>query len=204
MRSEIVLIGPFGAGKSTVGDLLAERLGIPNVSMDSHKHWYKELGFSNDEFNRLWSEASPHTADRYFRTFFPASIERLFSEYSNCVFDLGAGHVVFEDDALFQRVKKTLEPFSNIVLILPSPDLDESVRILREREGQRKANPYFLSSTEFDYFSHWVKSHCNLDLAKYTVYTEGKTPGQTRDEVLQLIARGKRADGTPMIGLKRS
>lgn len=182
-----MLIGPFGSGKSTVGRLLAEHLGVPDVSMDGHQNYYRELGFTGAEFNRLWQEESPHTADRWFHTFFPAAVERLLSEYHNCVFDLGAGHTVFEDDALFQRVKLALEPFRNVVLILPSPDLDESVRILREREAERKINPYFLNSTEFDYFSHWVKSHCNFDLAKFTVYTEGKTPEETRDEVLDAI-----------------
>ena len=189
MRDEIVLIGPFGTGKSTVGRLLAAHLNVPDVSMDGHKHWYAELGFSNDEFNRLWAEASPHTADRYFHTFFPAAVERLLNEYTSCVFDLGAGHTVYEDEALFQRVKQALAPFKNVVLILPTPDLDESVRILRDRERQRNINPYFLNSTEFDYFSHWVKSHCNFDLAKQTIYTEGKTPEQTRDDVLRAISK---------------
>ena len=31
---EIILIGPIGAGKSTVGELLAQQLNIPQVSMD--------------------------------------------------------------------------------------------------------------------------------------------------------------------------
>lgn len=187
-RSEIILIGPFGAGKSTIGRLVAEHLHIPDVSMDSHKEWYAELGFDNDEFKRRWKELSPHAADRYFHTFFPAAVERLLNTYRDCVFDLGAGHTVYEDEALFERVRDLLAPFSNVILILPTPDLDESVRILRERETERNVGPYFLNSLEFDYFSHWVKSHCNADLAKHTIYTHGKTPEQSRDEVLGLVA----------------
>lgn len=34
MKSDIILIGPIGAGKSTVGALLADRLGLPQCSMD--------------------------------------------------------------------------------------------------------------------------------------------------------------------------
>ncbi|HEY1408430.1 MAG TPA: shikimate kinase [Promineifilum sp.] len=39
-RSEIILIGPIGAGKSTIGRLLAERLGLPQVSMDDIRYRY--------------------------------------------------------------------------------------------------------------------------------------------------------------------
>ena len=34
MNPTIILIGPLGAGKSTVGRLLAEKLGLPQCSLD--------------------------------------------------------------------------------------------------------------------------------------------------------------------------
>lgn len=34
MSAEIILIGPIGTGKSTLGRLLAEKLGLPRCSMD--------------------------------------------------------------------------------------------------------------------------------------------------------------------------
>ena len=40
LRSEIILIGPIGAGKSTIGRLLAERLDLPQVSMDDSRCRY--------------------------------------------------------------------------------------------------------------------------------------------------------------------
>ena len=35
--------------------------------------------------------------------------------------------------------------------------------------------------------AYWVKDDCNHRLATLTVYTEGKTPEETRDEILQKI-----------------
>ena len=158
--------------------------------MDGHQHYYKDLGFDNEEFRRLRRSSQPHDADLYFEQFFPGAVERLLAEneHQECIFDLGAGHTVYDDEALFAHVQQALAPYPNVVLVMPSPDQDESVRILREREKQRQINPDFLSD-DFDYFGRWVKSHCNYDLAKITVYTQGKTPEETCEEVLQALRR---------------
>jgi hypothetical protein len=67
------------------------------------------------------------------------------------------------------------------VLVLPSPDLDESVAVLRQREGE-------IVSDGFDFHEHFTKHHSNHDLAKFVVYTKGKTPEETCDEILRKIA----------------
>lgn len=182
----IILIGPFGSGKSTVAEILSEKLNMPTESLDRHQEYYGEAGVDFDEFRRIRSEVSPKAADLYFQTFFPFAVERILADYPQHIIDLGAGHTVYEDDALFNRVKEALAPYPRVVLILPSPDLDESVRVLRERAKDKMGSSYFLNS-DFDYFSHWVKSHCNADLAKFTVYTEGKTPEETAEEVATMV-----------------
>ena len=48
MRSEIVLIGPPMAGKSTIGKLLAQAQGISQVSLDNLRwSYYREIGFND-------------------------------------------------------------------------------------------------------------------------------------------------------------
>ena len=45
--SDIILIGPIRSGKSTIGRLLAERLEVPQISMDALCwDYYKEIGFN--------------------------------------------------------------------------------------------------------------------------------------------------------------
>jgi shikimate kinase len=184
--TSIILIGPFGAGKSTIAELLAPRLHLPTESLDRHQHYYQEAGFSRDEFRRIARTVAPKAADAYFQTFFPSAIERLLADYPRHIIDLGAGHTVYEDEALFARVRRTLAPYPHVVLLLPSPDLDESVRVLRERALSKPGADYFLES-DFDYFSHWVKRHCNFDLAKRTLYTEGQSPEQTAEALLAAL-----------------
>jgi len=186
----IILIGPYGAGKSTLADLLSEHLNLPTESLDLHQHYYAEAGFDRDEFRHLIKGPTPLDADLYFQTFFPHALERILADYPHHIIDLGAGHTVYQDEVLFERVRQTLSPYPNVVLVLPSPDPDASIKILRDRVKERPGSSYFLDH-DFDFFSHWVKSHCNADLAKITIYTEGKTPEQSTNELIQLLTQQK-------------
>lgn len=94
--------------------------------------------------------------------------------------DLGGGHSIYEDETLFARVKKALSPFPNVFLIMPSPDLEESIAILNERTGG------FVSSG-YDFHENFVKSRCNYELAGHTVYTKGKMPKETYEEIEKLL-----------------
>jgi dephospho-CoA kinase len=58
MRAEIILIGPIWTGKSTIAELLSQRLGIRRASMDdSSWRYYEEVGFDP----ALGSELESHT-----------------------------------------------------------------------------------------------------------------------------------------------
>lgn len=182
MKQEIILIGPIGAGKSTIGKLLAEKLKLPQIAVDDLRfNYYKEIGYdealaeSKRETEGFWG------LYQYWKPFEVYAVERLLSEHKNCVIDFGAGHSVYEDDRLFQRVKEVLSAYKNVILLLPSPDLDESIHILNERDE-------FLREMKPNINEHFVRHHSNYDLAKHTIYTKGKTPEETCEEILRLIA----------------
>ena len=120
----------------------------------------------------------------YWKEFECHAVERLLSEHSNCVIDFGAGHSVYEIDTHFARVQNALEAYKNVVLLLPSADKDESVQILNERAG-RDGPP-----DDFDINEHFVRHHSNYDLAKVIAYTKGKSPEETRDEILSRVELG--------------
>jgi hypothetical protein len=181
MISDIILIGPVTAGKSTLGKLLAQKLKLPQCSLDDLRWKYYEEIHYDEEFAKQLKEKEGFLAlYRYCKPFEAYTVERFLSEHSNCVIDFGAGHSVYENDELFKRVKRVLDPYNNVVLILPSPDLDDSVQILNEQTGGFVSNG-------FDFHEHFVKHHSNHDLAKITVYTKGKSPEETCDDILNLV-----------------
>ncbi len=177
----IIIIGPIGAGKSTLARLLAEKLQILHCPMDALRwDYYKEIGYDEELANQIREKDGFLGLYHHWKPFEAHSVERILSEHSNCVIDFGGGHSVYEDDELFARIQRLLAPYENIVLVLPSPDLDESVRVLNERNGG-------VVSKGFDFNEHFVKHHSNHDLAKIVVYTEGKSPEETCDEIIRLI-----------------
>jgi len=182
MPTDIVLIGPVRTGKSTLGRLLAEKLGLPQVSLDIVRlKYYKEIGF-DEALAAEVRQKGGFLAFMYYRELFSAhAIERMLAEHSGCVFDFGAG--ILESGEMFRRVQAALAGYPNVVLVLPSPDLEESLRILAERDPNP---PRDLS---FDILRHFLTHHTYYDLAKITVYTQGKSPLETCEEILRRVNR---------------
>ena len=86
---------------------------------------------------------------------------------------------------MFESVQEAMSGYSNVIFLLPSPNLDHSVSILRQRSIMQRGWNWIVDGCDF--IEHWVKGDCNHHLATMTIYTEGKTPEQTRDEILQAI-----------------
>ena len=175
--SDIILIGPEGTGKSTIGKLLSQKLNLPQVSMDEIRwEYYKEIGWEADTQRQIRQQEGFTGVYRYWKRFDLHGIERLLSEHSNCVIDFGAGHSVYEEDADFARASELLSAYKNVVLLLPSPDLDESVEILKQR------NKLTINGVEINRF--FMTHPSNQKLAKQVIYTKGKTPEEIKEEIL--------------------
>jgi hypothetical protein len=79
------------------------------------------------------------------------------------------------------RVRAALATHPNVILLLPSPDKDETIAILRERMtgriGGLDLNRFLLTSAEL------------RELATLTVFTNGKTPEATADEIVARLPK---------------
>lgn len=176
-----MLIGPIGAGKSTIGKLLAAKLNLPQCSIDEVRfNYYAEIGYDEAVAKSKYETEGFWGLYTYWKPFEAHAVERILAEHTQGVIDFGAGHSVYEDAALFKRVQQVLQPYPNIVLLLPSPNVEETVAILNERNE-------FLRTMQPNINEHFIQHHSNYDLAKFIVYTQGKTPEATCAEIMRLV-----------------
>ncbi len=189
MTTTIILIGPMSTGKSTVGTLLAEKLDLPRCELDKVRWgYYKEIGYSDEAASEIArSEAGMMGLLNYWKPFEAYAVERALADYEG-VIDFGAGHSVYEDETLFARVQKALAPYPHVILLLPSPDLDESVAIVNARFAEMvKKEVGQVSDEVLRVNEQFVKHPSNQLLAKMVVYTKGKTPAETCAAILEML-----------------
>jgi shikimate kinase len=184
VNNEILLLGPVRTGKSTLGSLLAQQLGVPQVSLDQLRwRYYEEIGYDAELARTIRQHGGFLALTLYWQLFDAYSVERVLAEHSNCVIDFGAGVGVYECHEQFARVKRALAGYRNVFLILPSPDRRESLQILRERDEEPPPD------LNFDFNAHFLAHHGYYDLAKGTVYTKGRTPAESCAEIVALAGR---------------
>jgi adenylate kinase family enzyme len=175
----VVLIGPPGAGKSTQSRLLAERLNKPCVSLDVLGWDYaKEAGWSELYAHEILERDGSDALWRWEQEVNLHVIRRVRNDFPNAVIAFGM-HALFDENDPLQQAQQLLSSTPNIVLLLPYPDLDASVKALEER------TPPMLNGMPMDRF---LLSHpSNGLLATHTFYTDGKTAKALADEIVHVL-----------------
>lgn len=189
MNSTIIFIGPLGAGKTTVGHLLAEKLNLPFCSVDDLREaYYQKVGYDHSFASQIAASAQGiQGVLRYSKPFEAQMVEQVLSDHHG-VIDFGASNSVYDDQWLFARVQNALAPYPNVVLLLPSSDVDESIAILRAR-----LTPMLIESgkefTEelFELNQYFVRHPSNHRLARLVIYTKDKTPENICNELVQKL-----------------
>lgn len=191
MNTIVILIGPMSVGKSTLAKKLAKQLGVPRIELDEvRQRFFTEIGYDEQLASEIVGKEGMIGLIKYWKPFQVHAVERALKEYKNCVMDFGAGHSVYDDRELFQRIEKALKPHKFVIRILPSPDIDRSVEIVNQRFSDMlinevgKIDPELLALNE-----HFVRHPSNELLAKKTIYTEGKSINATCQEMLDWIEK---------------
>lgn len=181
MNSEIILIGPIGSGKTTIAELLYSRTMLTYRSMDLLRwKYFEEIGYDREVASAKFHEGGFWGLYYYWKPFEAYAVKRILEDFCECVFDFGGSQTVYENDELFEQVRGLLVPYPHVVLLMPTPDQDESIHILHARNTYASEDQWAVNEL-------FVRHHSNYDLAKHIIYTEGKTPEDTSAEVLQWV-----------------
>lgn len=163
----IILIGPSGAGKSTVAEELRQITKMSRLCLDRVANQDRNSGFMSKFRN----------ADEYNLNMIKRVLEFAKRDGIPGIVDFGAGHSVYDNLQIFNEVKSGLRPFKNIVLLLPSVDINESLRIMAERStGDYSPNRKFITSP------------CNRELATMTIYGNNRSPREIANEICRIIS----------------
>ena len=93
MINQIFLIGPMGSGKSTMGRLLAKKLGLPYFDLDKLIEDQEKMSISN-----IFQKQN----EKYFRDLESIILEQ-YSEESNFVISTGGGCVLRDQNLYILR-----------------------------------------------------------------------------------------------------
>ncbi|MBV7695522.1 shikimate kinase [Streptomyces sp. TRM70350] len=161
----VVLVGPMGVGKSTVGQLLAERLGVG--FRDTDEDIVAEQG-------RTIADIFVEDGEPAFRALEKQAVHTALAEHTG-VLALGGGAIL---DA------GTRELLAGHHVVYLSMDVDEAAR----RTGLNTARPLLAINPR----KQWrelmeARRHLYEEVARSVVATDDRTPEEVTQEVLNAL-----------------
>ncbi|MEU1278408.1 shikimate kinase [Streptomyces sp. NPDC005805] len=171
----IVLVGPMGSGKSTVGELLAGRLGVPYRDTDADI-----VAAEGREISDIFVE----DGEEHFRALERAAVRAAVTGHTG-VLSLGGGAVL--DDG-------TRALLAGLPVVYLSMDVEEAVR----RVGLNTARPLLAVNPRRQWRELMdARRHLYTEVARAVVATDGRTPEEVAQAVLDALEPKGRAPGEP-------
>ncbi|MFE9402904.1 shikimate kinase [Streptomyces sp. NPDC006530] len=161
----VVLVGPMGSGKSTVGALLAERLGAPYRDTDA------DIVAAE---GRPISDIFIEDGEPYFRALERDAVRLALAEHPG-VLALGGGAILDAD------TRALLAPHPVVYL---SMDVEEAVR----RVGLNTARPLLAVNPRRQWRELMdARRHLYTEVARVVVATDERTPEEVAQAVLDAL-----------------
>jgi shikimate kinase len=182
----LVLIGPAAAGKSTVGALVADRLGVPFVDLDAvAAPAYAEVGWSVTRLTTRIAAVGRLAAEVEWEPARAHAVARVVAEHPGAVVALGAGHTTYTSAVHAAAVRAALAPVRAVVLLLPAEAPEEALAVLRARSLADKGTDWVRDG--HDFLAGWVADPAVRALATHVVVTGDEPPGRTAERLARLV-----------------
>ncbi|MFD9544797.1 3-dehydroquinate synthase [Streptomyces sp. NPDC060022] len=174
----IVLVGPMGVGKSTVGELLAERLGTTYRDTDADVVATAGKAISEIFFDE---------GEEHFRALERQAVRDAMAQHRG-VLSLGGGTVLDE---------KTRELLAGHAVVYLSMDVDEAVK----RVGLNTARPLLAVNPRRQWRELMeARRHLYEEVARSVVATDERTPEEVAQAVLDALELPERTGESLLSG----
>ncbi len=168
----IVLIGPMGAGKTTIGTLLAKRLGRKFV--DSDHVLEDKTGVSVATIFEIEGEVAFREREAHL-------LEELCQSDAAIVLSTGGGSILRESTRVMLRARAI------VVYLHASPDVSyERVKRAKDRPLLRTPDPAQKLRELYD-----VRHPLYLETAHFRVESHRERPGQVIEDIVSLIEQSQ-------------
>lgn len=162
---QIVLVGPMGVGKSTVGALVAERLGC--AYRDTDDDIVAEQG-------RTIADIFVDEGEPVFRAIEKRAVDRALAEHDG-VLALGGGAILDADTRVL---------LAGHQVVYLSMDVEEAVK----RTGLNAARPLLAVNPRRQWRDLMeARRHLYTEVARAVVPTDGRTPEEVAQAVLDAL-----------------
>lgn len=164
----IVLIGPWCAGKTTVGTQMSLATGLPFIDIDDALPRYgAEIGWSIDHLIRRNEEVGMLASEAEWEDVREYAVRRVLDGHDQAVVALGASYTGYTEPAHAEGVRQTLADHMPI-LLTPSNDDDEAARICWDRAVADRGREWAEARADF---MSWSPTELDRQVARAVTLT---------------------------------
>ncbi|KAL7920364.1 hypothetical protein ACQKWADRAFT_298811 [Trichoderma austrokoningii] len=190
----IILIGPEGSGKSTIGKIIATTLAKELYSIDRHRdELYAPFGYDKALAEKIYEEQGLWPFYQHWKIFEYQAVSHILQnaskeddEFYGMIIDFGAGHSVYEKPEELDKIEALMKPYQNVILLTPCEDVEEALKITEARRNRK-----------LGLNKHFLEHPSNRRLAKHIIYTKDTTAEECAESVLQIIRKNSRQESLP-------
>lgn len=191
MNNNIVFIGPFCSGKTSVSEELSKITNIPLYPVDRWK-WYflYKNGFTFIRAREiLHDEGFISLGDFYRQCFSISELTNFVEQFPSSIIEISPYHVYYKAKEDISKMNSLLEVCKHVFLLVPYQDCDRTISVLNERLHKRfsETKQDFPQEVEgYKLLNNWFIQHeITQNRNIKTIYTQDFTVEEIAKKVIK-------------------